>query len=67
MKKNIKALLLGYILFKVNCKVFLLYNNGLKARKSMQDSVYFDGFNIFRFKWERFYLRTGNITWEENQ
>lgn len=55
--KTIKALLMGYILFRVNDKFYITYGRAYKAKEKIAGSVSFDGFNLRKFDWECFYLR----------
>ena len=56
MNKSLKALLLGYILFKVNNKTFYTYNAGLAQRKNTSGNVEFNGLHFFK-GWLCFYKR----------
>ena len=60
----------GYILFKVNGKYFFSYKKARSyslplRRKGISNSFY--GFNLYRFRWEMFYLEVHfpkPILWE---
>ena len=56
MNKSLQALLRGYILFKVNGKLFYNYNAGLAQRRRIDGEVYFHGLHIFK-GWLSFYTR----------
>jgi hypothetical protein len=63
LNKTLEAALRGYIYFRVNDKIFFLYNSALKERKSISESkhvVTFDGYHIFK-GWKSFYYSTRSI------
>lgn len=58
-RKNLEALLRGYVLYRVNGKYYGLYSRGKAARQAVPDdqSVRFSGFSIWRRGWRVFYQR----------
>ena len=56
MNKSLEATLRGYILFSVNRKIYMLYNNALQARQAIDGDVYFKGWHILK-GWRGFYQR----------
>jgi hypothetical protein len=58
--RSLKALLLGYVLFKINDRYFLTYNSAHKSKVTVQTmshtSVKFSGWNIFLLSWRCFFL-----------
>ncbi len=69
MNKSVEALLRGYILFDVNGKKFVNYNNARTHRVYLTDTedlpyVEFVGYHITK-GWQCFYLRTSNIELEK--
>ena len=61
MNKSLEATLRGYILFSVNRKIYMLYNNALQARQAIDGDVYFKGWHILK-GWRGFYQRESNST-----
>ena len=62
MNKTLKALLKGYVFFKVNDKYFLQYNSALLEQKNIIGNIFFNGFNIFyfilfKYSWRCFFYR----------
>jgi len=58
MNKSLEAFFRGYIFFKVNSKLFFLYNTALKKRKEINGNISFIGWHIIK-RWRCFYLRVG--------
>jgi hypothetical protein len=65
MKKNLKALLLGYVLFDVNGEKFFVYENARKKRITLcggTGNVQFKGWSLFLIfsklgAWRSFYSK----------
>lgn len=59
LSKNAQALLEGYILFDVNGQRFTSYEAARARRVEItesQQAVAFKGLNVFRMRWEYFYI-----------
>jgi hypothetical protein len=59
--KSVQALLLGYVVFKVNGKLFLNYtkarNYRLVLAAGTKENINFNGWNIFQTTWKCFFKR----------
>lgn len=59
--KSAQALLLGYVIFKVNGKLFLNYTKARNYRLTLtansKENITFDGWNVFQATWKCFFKR----------
>lgn len=67
VNKSLKALIYGYVLFRVNGKYYFTYNAALSARKAIAEGpLLFDGWNIWKspffIGWIGFFERMPLIT-----
>ena len=61
--KNLQALLLGYVLFKMDGFYFFRYSTARKLRVKYSElglPIVFEGWNIFLRGWLGFYYSNGN-------
>jgi hypothetical protein len=61
LNKSFNALLRGYVLFKVNDKIYFSYNKANNSIKNIIGNVDFIGFSIYRLRWLGFYTRRWSI------